>query len=384
MPGFSLAAYAIRNIVRRPMRSGALSLGVAALSGTLLVLFSLYLSIDAGVERAWARLGADAMAVPSNWKPPEGGLLLGGVPTGTYLSPHVVERVSAYHGVAASSEQLFIVSASLACCSLGNTVLVGFDPETDFSVMPWLSGSIEKPLDSDEIVAGPEILSEPGGRIRFFSKVFRIAAKLEPTGMPMMDRAVFIPMAGAREMMDGSDLLPMKAAEGESSAVLLRFSDDINPLAVALRMEFEIPEVSVVLAAEAISAAKADLMVPLRAMVIVATLWWIVNLVLSGVLYGVAMEARVEEVRLLRNMGASRGHMLGMFTLEVLWVSFAGALAGVLAGWAVLGLIGGAGLTPMLPTGLSLALIGVWAILCSVVSALLSSVYALIKLTARS
>jgi putative ABC transport system permease protein len=378
---FGILRVALRNITRRPVRSGVLSLGSAVLAGAVFVLGAMYLSVTGSVERGGERLGADAMVVAAGWNMPRGGPLLSGGPTAVYLDPKTVMSIKQYHGVASSTEQLFITSASLPCCSIANTVLVGYVPETDFTITPWLRDKgPARPLMDDEIVIGPNILSEPGGRIRFFDKVFRIAAKLEPTGLAMMDNAVFIPMQGAREMITSAEALPVFVKPGQVSAVMLRFEEDVNPGAVSLRMEYEIPGTLVVLASEAMAAAREDMLDPLRGMAVMSALWWLLSMVMSGALYGVVLEGRRYELKLLRSLGASRRHVIQVFSLEVLTLSLTGALAGVSGGWILIGHIMG-GLP--LPGGTPLILLALCSVSLCLVSAFLSTAYPLFRNSQR-
>ena len=374
--GFGITGFSIRSITRRPARSGALALGMAALAGALFTLGLMYISVTGSVERGAMRLGADAVAVAGGWRAPEGGLLLSSGPTGAFLNAEQVERIASYEGVEAASEQLFIVSASLPCCSMANTVLVGFSPGTDLTVSPWLRENLGRPLDGDEIVVGSSILSEAGGRIRFFDKVFRVAARLEPTGMPLMDNAVFIPMPEARRMISESPNIPARAGPGEVSAVLLRFGPDVNHNARALRMEFDMPGISVMLASEAVEAARHDMLSPLRGMAAMAALWWAVSLVLSGVLYGVDLEARQGEIVLLRALGATRKRLVLMFSLEVLMLSVAGSLAGLAGGWMALPMLSG-GLP--LPHGRTVMLMALLTAGLCIASSSLATAYPLFR-----
>ncbi|MFC1549407.1 ABC transporter permease [Nitrospirota bacterium] len=374
---FGITRIAIRNITRRPLRSGVLSFGSAVLAGAIFVLGAMYLSVTGSVERAGKRLGADAMVVHSGWSVPQGGPLLSGGPTAAYLDPGTVARIKQYHGVAESTEQLFIVSASLPCCTIANAVLVGFVPETDFTISPWLRDEgMDRLLMNDEIVAGPNILSEPGGRIRFFDKVFRVAAKLEPTGLPMMDNAVFIPMDGAREMIASAEGLPLYVGPGQVSAVMLRFQEQVNHNAVSLRMEYEIPGTQVVLAREAMASARENMLAPLRGMALMSALWWLVSMMLSGALYGVVLESRRDELRMLRSLGASRRHIFKAFSLEVLVLSLSGSIVGVAVGCVFIGRIMGGLPLPGVP---ALALLSAASVCACLISSFVSTAYPLLR-----
>lgn len=380
---FGLRTYAVRNIIHRPVRSAALSLGIAALAGSLFFMSAMYMSVTQSVERAAARLGADAVAVASGWHSPPGGILLSGIATTDYLGPDVVQKIRESGYVSEAAEQLFIVSASLQCCSLANTVLVGFNPELDFTVSPWIGEHLNRQIGNDEIVVGSSILSDPGGMIRFFDKLFRVAAKIEPTGMPIIDGAVFIPMDGAREMIASSPDVHMDINEGDVTAVLLKFPEGVDFSEAAVMIEYQVPEVTVVLAAQAMRAAREDLLSPLRVLAVMMPVGWAVSLFLIGVLYWATLDQRRGELALLRAMGAGRRHLLRMFTSEVLTLSATGAILGIFMAWASFGLTGF-----LFPSGslslspLYLGYLGAASFIISVVAALAATAYPLLRIVA--
>ena len=71
-----------------------------------------------------------------------------------------------------------------------------------------------------------------------------------------MDSAVFIPMKAAREMAASSEDVSMEIKEGQVSAVLLKFKEGQDPEEAAIRLELEVPGISVELASVAARAAR--------------------------------------------------------------------------------------------------------------------------------
>lgn len=325
----------LKNLRHRPVRTASLLLGMAALAGMLFALSSVYVSVNRSIERSRTRLGADAMVVPSGQGQGAGGILLSGRSAALRMDAGVKERIEAMEDVEATSSQLFIVSAPLACCSISDVLLVGFEPEKDFTVTPWLREKLGKPLPDDGIIIGSGILSEPGGRIRFYGDVFLVMGKLDATGMEFIDRTVFIPMPAARRMIAASPENAEAALDikpNDISAVMIKFKEGVDQGEAAVRMEFALPGHTVVLASEALRNARQGLLVPLKSMAMAGVLQWVVSLTLMGVLFGVTVEERKREIGLMRAMGARQGHVRRTFLVEVLLLSSGGAAAGIAAG----------------------------------------------------
>lgn len=329
-------------------------LALALLSATLFTLSALWFTLHQGIRLGSDRLGADAIVMPAGWPRTAGGPLLAAEPAPLYLDETTLQSVLHHEGVASATAQLFIVSADLACCSVANTILTAYDPATDFTITPWIKRRLNRPASDDEIIAGSGILSEPGGRIRFFGKLFTIVAKLEPTGLPIMDNAVFITMHSARDMIRESaeaGEITLTIAPTDISGILVRFSRDADPGRTAVMLQLALPEAEVILASAALSSARRTLSAPLRLLSIAGIAQWIAGLALIALLFALSVGMRAHEIRIMKALGASSQMVFSVFLLEVLMLSTAGAALGLIAGNAGLEAMGGiltdAGLTTM-------------------------------------
>lgn len=329
---FGYLQLALRAIIRRPWRSLALIIAIASLAAVLVVLSALYASVYSSVRAGATRLGADAMVVSAGWGGTPSGILMSARPSAVYLTHEQQRAISSMGSITAASPQLFIISAPLACCSLSNTVLVGFDPQTDFTVSPWLRDNISRPLEADEVVVGSNILAEVGGRIRFFDSVFRIAGKIEPTGMPLMDGSVFIPMNSALRMLEQSPDVKFDIPAGASSALMLRFKQGISHDEAAVKIEYEVPGVTVVLAERALQRARESMSTPINSMALAAIIQWVVSIVLIAVVFGMSFNERRAEAGMMRAMGGRRLDIARAYLVEALIIAIIGAIVGVITG----------------------------------------------------
>jgi len=312
---------------------------LAALSGMLFTLTFMYLSMTESIKKGMARLGADAMAVSSGWKEDTRGVLLCGGPTTDYISVDVLKELSGIDGVKSVAGQLFIVSARLECCAVADTMLIGFYPERDFTITPWLNEALSGPMADNEEIVGNNIISEPGWPIQFYGKLFTVAGKLEPTGLDYIDSSVFISMPGARAMIEGSAKYAEKELDiqsNEISAAMIAFEEGIDHAETAIRIEQEIPGIQVILARDMMKNARKSLFLPLKATLATGIIQWAVTLLLVGVLYSLSISERRKEIRLMMAIGAKRKTVLKMLLLEMLLLSGTGGIAGIVIGFSFL------------------------------------------------
>ena len=68
--------------------------------------------------------------------------------------------------------------------------IIGFDPETDFSVQPWIRRSYGGELKKYDIVVGNDLNAFVGDTFKFYGTDCHVAAKLDKTGTSF-DTTVF-------------------------------------------------------------------------------------------------------------------------------------------------------------------------------------------------
>jgi hypothetical protein len=88
-------------------------------------------------EHMSGRFGADMMVVPRGSDASAEGLLLRSEPSEFYLNEDLTEEIAGMDGVKVASPQLFIQSLDAACCTVP-VQLIGYEPETDFNIQPWI------------------------------------------------------------------------------------------------------------------------------------------------------------------------------------------------------------------------------------------------------
>ncbi len=335
MSQLHLTGIVLRNMRRRTAESSLVMLTLALMGATVFTLTLVLRSADLGFQRGIARMGADVMVVPAGWSGPAEDFILSGTPSSFFLSDDVPTLLRNVRGVREVSGQLFIVSASLECCAVGKTQLIAYEPDTDFTIAPWITerlGPIRP--GSNDVIIGSLINLQPGQTARFYGHKFNVKGRLAPTGVDYVDRSVFIPMAGAREMIRNAPVaahIPLKIEPDELSAVLIR-SDGMDPGELAIRIEAYFPELSALPAREMLSRARFGLEGPVWGVAAASAVQWIGGLLLMGAVFSLVLGKRKREIALYRVMGARRRHVAQLLFGEIWILSAIGGLIGTVLG----------------------------------------------------
>lgn len=291
-------------------------------------------SLEVGI----ARLGADIVVVPYGQEASVQTSLLTGEPTSFRMNASVEKEVAAIEGVQRASAQIFIASLSRASCCSGLFQLIAFDPETDFTITPWMRTALNKPLGKDELIVGSKIFQEPGDELFFYGHRFTVAGKLEPTGMGM-DTTVFLPMEAAYVMAEesvSSAEKPLELRRGEISAVLVKTQKGIFVDIISSRILRMVKGVSVITASQLFGSVEKHFLGLLQGLLLISGIFWAVSTILIGIIFSLAINERRREIGLLRAMGARKRFVFEMVLVEAILLTFIGGALGVVGGGAAI------------------------------------------------
>lgn len=168
---------ALKNLRRKVARTWILFAIVAVVSCTLFTATLFLKSINNALKLGTYRLGADILVVPESAETKAKAALLSGEPTQFLMDKSVLEQVKKVDGVKNATPQLFIKPTSFSCCFNVDVFLVAFDPNTDFTVKPWLERHLSRKLGMNEIITGREIPVIVGDNIPFSGRPFRLPAR---------------------------------------------------------------------------------------------------------------------------------------------------------------------------------------------------------------
>lgn len=326
---------ALRNIRRKLFRTVSIMLSVAVVAGTLfsatMVIYSVKQSIRVGTER----LGADVLVVPESAEQKARTALITGEPSTFYMDRSVLDKVAKVEGVAAVTPQVFIESSQFSCCYVGNVLLVGFDPETDFSVTSWLADFSRERFADDDIIVGREIPTLKGRELNFYGHMFKVVGVLAQTGMTYLDNSAFMTMNSAYKMAEESSRKALKTLDvtpNEISAVLVKVADGYAPQRVAVKINFAVEGVKAIPSNEVISTVKESLSKLFTFLFTIGGIVWVMALLLIGVVFSMIVNERQREIGLFRALGAKKGFMFRLIMAEAALLTTAGGIIGVAAG----------------------------------------------------
>lgn len=325
-----------QNIRMRPGRSVILVTSIATLTALLVAATLIDHASREGLRLGIARLGADLVAVPRHVDHQLIRAYMTGEAVRFYMPDAVEDKIRQCPFIARTSSQLYLRSLSgAACCSVWNVFLIGIDPETDFTVKPWLAGHRDVRIGPDDVLVGAAFQARPGTTLRFFGHPFIVAGVLDAGGMGL-DTAVFLPIRTARRMMaEAAEKAGQSSriAPDQISAVFIRLKSGeqggLPGWKAAYELERTIPEISVIRPADITVKAQKNLALGLQTLYAISFVVWSMTALLIGLVFMMAAHERQQEIGLMRAMGATRWFVFQIIQLEAIIISATGALIGL-------------------------------------------------------
>lgn len=331
---------AIRNIQRKKWES-ILSITLILLTVAVFVigLFTMNM-MDKGLNTSSKRLGADILVLPHVAQADAQQALFTAAPINIYMDKDISEQVADISEVSEASPQFFTQTLDESCCSVvGAKRLVGYDPETDFILEPWLSENDGNALNKDEVIVGSSLPDFLGGKVTILGELFSVVNLLGETGSGM-DETLFVNIDVARDLAKNSPYLQHlwedQAPENLISAVMVKTSENVDPTDVAKEINESITGVNAVVAGNVIQGVRSELVIFQKVFLFIfIMLFFISSLSLFGRFVSIA-EKRILDIGLIRSLGGTKGDSLKSILYEIGVLVLSGGLIG-----SVLGLVGG-------------------------------------------
>ena len=332
---------AYKNLIKRPLRSGMLIILAAFLSFSVFAGTMITDSLKRGFNSLKQRLGADIMVVPyeATMKTDLSNIVLQGNTGYFYMSDNVLDKVAKMDGVGQISAQFFLASTSSGCCSLP-VQIIGYDPETDFTITPWIKKSYGGPIDYLDVVVGNDLNAFVGDELSFYGVKVRIAAKLDKTGTTY-DTAVFtnketivalIKSSLDKKMNEFADIDPDKVV----SCILVNVADDYVTEEVLNDINIHVKKVKAIQTKNMISGISDSLSAVSDVTGGLMVAVWILALVIMVVAFFMMINERKKEFAVLRVLGASRKKLSSIVMKEGLMLALCGSVLGTLIGLVII------------------------------------------------
>lgn len=322
------------NIARRRTQS-ALTVTITALTVLVFVMvMGIFQTVNQGLALSRERLGADAILMPKYSNAKGDDLLFTAMPENIYMPIEVVEQAKQLKGVAAMSPQFYCQTLALGCCDPGEEArIIGYDPETDFILKPYLDEEHQNGINEEQIIIGHGYEDEDliGMNYMILGRIFKVVAALQPTGTGM-DSTFFMDWRTAQDMCLESEVLRQDWTKRDPhdyiSVIMIKFEEGVDPEAFVRQVEESGMEAKCLLTGETISSLQSQLEVTMQVMF---ALWaaslLIAVLSLVGRFNALAKE-RKKEIGLLRAIGLKKGQVFGLIIGETCTMALMGGVLG--------------------------------------------------------
>ena len=326
----------LKNLTGRPGRMIAMVLfaalfAFAVFGGTLMIS-----GLQRGLETTTAKLGADIVVVPGKAKSQfnVNSILLQGQPGYFYMDSALVDKIAACEGVQQVSPQLYLASTTASCCS-SSLQIIGFDPETDFTIQPWIGQLFDGKTDIGymDVIVGSDVSIAESRILRFYGEECHIIGQFARTGSTL-DACVYANFDTIRTLIAASQAVGLNQfgkfdPNNVVSTVLVKVEDGASIDHVEYVINKSVRHIKAVGAKELVSGV-ADSLRSLSGMIgLFIGVIWVLCVLVMLVVFTMVINERKREFAVLRVMGMSRGRLARLVVSEAMIVNLLGSLIGI-------------------------------------------------------
>ncbi len=336
MPHITLAGLPLANLRRKPFRTAALVVVVTMLTVAFYGGSLLSMNLKAGLNSMQERMGADLMVTPQNTKTEVEALLTDGSASTFYFTNNIEEQVTEADGIEELTVQTYISSLAAACCD-EKVQIIGFNPNTDFVITPWISSQFDGTLERGQIIAGSGINVSGNNTVKLYGHEFPVAAQLANTGTSL-DNSVFVNMDTVPDVVGysakvGHPAIPTEYADKAISSVLIKVKDGYSAQQVASNIEKTtgLEGLGYVYPGGITATTKSSLNSIVKYVTLFVAVFWMMGLIVLIAVFSSAMNERKREFAAYRIMGADRATLVGIIVKESVLIGALGGTVGIAA-----------------------------------------------------
>ncbi|MBY0319780.1 MAG: ABC transporter permease [Reyranella sp.] len=335
-----LLSLALQNLGRRKARSLLLIAAVALGSGVVFTGAVLMQSIDRSMAVGFTRLGADMMVVPEGALTNITASLLVVEPSELVLDADALAKARLTSLGRIAAQKIVRVEHSGIGSHHESADLVGFEPAQDFTVQPWLSEKLNRPLQQGDVILGAARDGVLGSQLLIFGKPHIVYGRLGRTGVGTHERGVFMSFATLDALGEapgggmggGHGAKPAVLAPGKVTGFLAELAPGATPLQARFAILSNVKGVKVVSGDTTLSGIRQGLAALLDGIVGLMVLMFISTALMVSVLFSAIVTERRAELGLLKAIGARRGQVLGVLVTEAVLATGIGGILGVVLG----------------------------------------------------
>ena len=334
-----LVSLALQNLGRRKARSLLLIAAVALGSGVVFTGAVLMQSIERSMTVGFTRLGADMMVVPEGALTNITASLLVVEPTDLVLDADVLAKARLASLGRVAAQKIVRVEHSGIGSHHETADLIGFEPANDFTIQPWLSEKLNRPLQPGDVILGAGRDGVLGSQLLIFGKPHVVYGRLGRTGVGTHERGVFMSFATVEALGDaigGHGTKPAALAPGKVSGFLVELAAGATPLQARFAILSNLKGVKVVSGDTTLSGIRQGLAALLDGILALMVLMFASTALMISVLFSAIVTERRTELGLLKAIGARRGQVLGVMIIEAVLATGIGGFLGVVLGVLVM------------------------------------------------
>lgn len=363
-----------------------LSVFVSVLAMTLWAGLLFSFSLERGLSLLSSRLGADVALIPRGSSVDAQSLLLHGDVKAGELPSSLLEFVKKIPGVKKATPQSFFSSVGASCCEK-KVNIIGFEPQSDFVIEPWIREVFNDSLPPGSIIAGNEIEIGPKGFIRLFDREFPVVSQLDPIGNEL-DRAVFATMETVDSIRVAAEKKGYSFVSDKTniSAILLKTDEifDVAQFSEAVHTQYD--NVQIVKRKDMFSGLVRTVAVFKMATRILIIFFFAASFAAFAIAFSLSTRERKRDFAVIRLVGGTRIKLKRIVLAEALRISAWGTAAGILLGSLIFfpfRILAGdmIGVKLLLPSGFVITLIAILSILTPLLSGPLAAYRSAIKIS---
>lgn len=334
MRTITLKRLPLENLKRKPLRTAALIVVSACLSAIFFGGSLISMNLERGLNSMRERMGADIMVIPQGTHTKAEALLTNSGSSTFYFTNDIENLVRRSPGVQKASAQTYISSLSAGCCA-EKLQIIGFDPDSDFVIGPWIYSQHKQKLQKGEMIAGANVIVSYMNTVRLFGHQWPVAAQLAKTGTSI-DNSVFVRRESVPQVVEYSTkvhhtAIPKEYAKKAVSAVLVKVQKGYSAKEVAknIRKTTGLSSIGIVFPGGITATTQANLGVFTRTLTVIIAACWLVGLLVLVAVFSTSVNERKKEFASLRILGTTRNMLLGVVVRESTILGLVGGVLGV-------------------------------------------------------
>jgi len=212
--------------------------------------------------------------------------------------------------------------------------IVVYDPDTDFTIAPWLEKNLGRSLTKGEVIGGNYIFVPDGSQyIKLYGYDTDLVGILEPTGTGM-DQTLFMTLDTAVAMAESSRttaLMTLNIDPNLISTIMVKVAPEVDPHRVAIQISKDTKGMVPIESPNLFGTFRSQMNGLLWGFFAITVIVWAVTMILTGIVFSMAANERRREMAVLRAVGATRNFIFRSVLTEAALLALGGAVIGIAA-----------------------------------------------------